>query len=77
LVKHPEKIKEFRDKDTQRRESELLSEVQSKAQVINQGEDRQEQMKNIMEGETELTEELYEKMMGEWMQGANAQEHMA
>jgi hypothetical protein len=34
-------------------------------------------MKNIMEGETELTEELYEKMMGEWMQGAQAQEHMA
>jgi hypothetical protein len=34
-------------------------------------------MKNIMEGETELTEELYEKMMGEWMQGSQQQEHLA
>lgn len=72
LVKHQDKITEFRAIETQRRNEELLKEVQEKAQPeLTQ----QNVYQNIMEEQKDdLTEEDFDGLMKQWMQeGAEAQ----
>ena len=69
-MKHPEKIKEFREIDVARKNKELLEE-ETKMQGP-QPEPQlsaQDNFKNILEGdgEEELTEDKVQEMMREWM----------
>jgi hypothetical protein len=73
LVKHPEKIKEFRELEMQRREQELLR-VQEDRQLPEQN--TADLFKNILDGNEDLTEEGYDQMMKEWMGDANQAQQM-
>ena len=57
LVKHEEKIKEFRAIDTKRREEDLLKEVQDR-QIPETNQ--QELFNDILNGDKDLTEEGYD-----------------
>ena len=78
LVKNQEKIKEFREIDTQRREREMLEAMQQQEQP---GQDM-EQFTNILEGaqeegESELDSMNYDQMMKEWMKEGNDAQGMS
>ena len=79
LVKHPEKIKEFREIDQARQKKELLEEEkkmgdQPEAEIHTGGV---EEYKNILEEDDgELTEQKVEEMMKEWMQNGEEMQNM-
>jgi adenylate kinase len=72
LIKVPEKLKEFRAIETERRNQDMLKEAQ-KAQVFEESKEelidteKSNRFRNILEGNEELTMEKYNELMQEWM----------
>ena len=71
VIKVPEKLKEFRAIETERRNKDILIEAQkqkieeTKEEEINT--EKTNRFKNILEGNEELTMEKYNELMQEWM----------
>jgi hypothetical protein len=86
LVKHEEKIKEFRAIDLERREREALEDAKREAEEVKRFAEEEtkeanehsktDDFRNILEGDEEITMEKYNELMQEWMQGGAEMENM-
>jgi len=80
LVKVPEKIKEFRAIETERRTQDMLREAEKQRHEESKVEEiidtEQSRFKNILEGDEEITIEKYNELMQEWMKGGAEMENI-
>ena len=84
IVKHPDKIAEFRTEYTAKRaqwQRELAEKQRVDEQVTDDEEEKSEVpdpsvFRDILEGRQELTDDKMQQMMGEWMQEAGQMEEM-